>query len=103
MSPKLDARAVPGAQIRPSAQPSICQRRHQRARAITPLHRPKTEARRQGAFLGHDLQARHDQRLVAEAKSVVVCYDYDLMRSKPVSLELKTAILALDQNARVEV
>ena len=59
--------------------------------------------KRSSLVLEYALQARHDHRLVAEAKSVVVCYDYDLKRSKPVSLELKTAILALDQNARVEV
>ncbi len=49
------------------------------------------------------VRARADERIVAEAKTVVVCYDYGLMRSKPVSEEMKAAILALDPDARVEI
>ena len=47
--------------------------------------------------------AKSDARLVAEAKTVVVCYEYSLLRSKPVSQEMKAAILALDPDARVEI
>jgi acyl-CoA thioester hydrolase len=47
--------------------------------------------------------ARADQRVVAEAKTVVVCYDYELQRKKPVPQEIKTAILAVDKDARVEI
>jgi len=42
-------------------------------------------------------------RLVAEAKTVVVCYDYGLKRPKPVSEIMKARILALDPDARVEI
>ena len=47
--------------------------------------------------------AKTSGRLVAEAKTVVVCYEYSLMRSKPVSEEMKAAILALDPDARVQI
>ncbi len=47
--------------------------------------------------------AKADGRLVAEAKTIVVCYEYGLMRSKPVSQEMKAAILALDPDARAEI
>jgi acyl-CoA thioester hydrolase len=43
------------------------------------------------------------ERLVAEARTVVVCYDYDLKRPRPVSESMKRSILALDPDARVEV
>jgi len=49
------------------------------------------------------VQARSDGRVVAEAKTIVVCYDYALKRSRPVPTDLKTAILALDPSARVEI
>jgi acyl-CoA thioester hydrolase len=42
-------------------------------------------------------------RAVAAAKTVVVCYDYGLLRPKPVSEEMKAGILALDPEARVEI
>jgi len=47
--------------------------------------------------------SKADARLVAQAKTVVVCYEYSLMRSKPVSQGMKAAILALDPDARVEI
>ncbi len=47
--------------------------------------------------------AKSDSRLVAQAKTVVVCYEYSLLRSKPVSPEMKAMILALDPEARVEI
>jgi acyl-CoA thioester hydrolase len=49
------------------------------------------------------VSAKSDGRLVAQAKTVVVCYEYSLMRSKPVSQEMKAAILALDPDARVQI
>jgi acyl-CoA thioester hydrolase len=44
-----------------------------------------------------------DQRVVAEARTVVVCYDYTLMSKKPVPQETKAAILTVDKDARIEV
>ena len=47
--------------------------------------------------------SRADGRTVAAAKTVVVCYDYALTRSKPVSQGLRESILAIDPQARVEI
>lgn len=59
--------------------------------------------KRSSLVFEYGVQSRTDERVVAEAKTVVVCYDYHLMRSKPVSTELKLAILALDPLARTEL
>jgi acyl-CoA thioester hydrolase len=59
--------------------------------------------RRSSLVFEYVVKARSDERVAAEAKTVVVCYDYGLERSKPVPEELKAAILALDVEARVEV
>lgn len=47
--------------------------------------------------------SRTDLRVVAEAKTVVVCYDYESSKSKPVSQEIRAAILAIDPDARAEI
>lgn len=59
--------------------------------------------KRSSIVFEYAVRARFDERVVAEAKTVVVCYDYDLARTKPVSMEMKAAILALDPEARVEI
>ena len=59
--------------------------------------------KRSSIIFEYAVQARSDQRVVAEAKTVVVCYEYVLMRSKPVPEEMRKAILALDREARVEI
>ncbi len=59
--------------------------------------------KRSSIVFEYAVRARSDERVVAEARTVVVCYDYDLARSRPVSMEMKAAILALDQEARVEI
>ncbi len=59
--------------------------------------------RKSSIVFEYAVQARSDGRVVAEAKTVVVCYDYNLMRSKPVSQEMTAAILALDKEARVQI
>lgn len=59
--------------------------------------------RRSSLVFEYAIRARADERTVAEAKTVVVCYDYEAGRKKPVSDELRTAILALDPEARVEI
>ncbi len=59
--------------------------------------------KRSSIVFEYAVRARSDERVVAEAKTVVVCYDYALARTKPVSMEMKAAILALDQEARVEI
>lgn len=59
--------------------------------------------RRSSLIFEYAIQTRSDQRMVAEAKTVVVCYDYEAGRKKPVSDELRTAILSLDPEARVEI
>jgi acyl-CoA thioester hydrolase len=59
--------------------------------------------KRSSIVFEYAVQARSDERVVAEARTVVVCYDYDLARSRPVSMEMKAAILAQDQEARVEI
>ncbi len=46
--------------------------------------------------------SRTDSRVVAEARTVVVSYDYTQFKSKPVREELRTKILALDPEAKVE-
>ena len=47
--------------------------------------------------------SRTDSRVVAEAKTVVVSYDYTHFKSKPVSEELRAKILTLDPEAKVEI
>lgn len=47
--------------------------------------------------------SRADDRVVAEAKTIVVCYDYEKMKSKPVSQEIRAAILTIDPDARAEI
>lgn len=59
--------------------------------------------KRSSLVFEYAVRSKSDQRIVAEAKTVVVCYDYERMRSKAVSPELTTAILALDKEARVEI
>ena len=59
--------------------------------------------KRSSMVLEYAVVAKEDQRLVVEAKTVVVCYDYGLLRSKPVSEDLKAQVLALDPDARVEI
>lgn len=59
--------------------------------------------KRSSLVLEYAVQARVDGRVVAEAKTVVVCYDYDLQKSKPLSQELRASILAIDKNTRVEI
>jgi acyl-CoA thioester hydrolase len=59
--------------------------------------------KRSSIVLDYAIEAKADQRLVAEARTVVVCYDYNLARSKTVSQEMRTALLALDPDARVEI
>jgi len=59
--------------------------------------------RRSSLVFEYVVKARSDERVVAEAKTIVVCYDYGLKRSKPVPEDLKAAILALDLDARVEI
>ncbi len=59
--------------------------------------------RRSSLVFEYRLQSRADDRVVAEGRTVVVCYDYAFMRTKPVSPELRERILALDPEARVEI
>jgi acyl-CoA thioester hydrolase len=59
--------------------------------------------KRSSIVFDYAVAAKSDGRVVAEAKTIVVCYDYGLMRSKPVSQELRASILALDPDARVEI
>lgn len=59
--------------------------------------------RRSSLVFEYAVRSKSDGRMVAEAKTVVVCYDYERMRSKPVSPQLRAAILALDKEARVEI
>jgi len=46
--------------------------------------------------------SRTDERVVAEARTVVVSYDYVQSKSRPVSEGLRAKILALDPEARIE-
>ena len=59
--------------------------------------------KRSSLVFEYAVQSRSDGRLVAEARTVVVCYDYLAQAKKHVSPEIRTAILALDPDARVEV
>jgi acyl-CoA thioester hydrolase len=59
--------------------------------------------KRSSLVFDYAVRARSDERVVAEASTVVVCYDYRLKRSKPVPAELKAAILGLDAEARAEI
>ena len=59
--------------------------------------------KRSSIVFEYAVATKSDGRVVAEAKTVVVCYDYNLMRSKPVTQELRESILALDPDARVEL
>ncbi|MBK5257421.1 MAG: acyl-CoA thioesterase [Vicinamibacteria bacterium] len=59
--------------------------------------------KRSSVVFEYAVRARTDDRLVAEARTVVVCYDYQFMRSKPVPAETRTSILTLDPEARVEI
>jgi acyl-CoA thioester hydrolase len=59
--------------------------------------------KRSSIVFDYVVRARTDERVVAEAKTVVVCYDYTLMSKKPVPQETKTAILTVDKDARIEV
>ena len=59
--------------------------------------------KRSSLVLEYVIAAKPAGRVIADAKTVVVCYDYALMRPKPVSPELKAAILALDADVRVEI
>jgi len=61
------------------------------------------QIKRSSLVLEYAVRAKADERVVAEARTVVVCYDYDLMRSKRASVELTSSILALDPEARVEI
>lgn len=47
--------------------------------------------------------SRTDGRVVAEARTVVVSYDYMKSKSKPVSEELRSKIMAQDPEAGVEI
>jgi acyl-CoA thioester hydrolase len=58
--------------------------------------------KRRSLVFEYVIRAKPD-RVVAEARTVVVCYDYELKRPKPVSEAMKKSILALDRDARVEV
>ncbi len=51
--------------------------------------------RRSFAFR-YEIRARHDRRLVVEARSVQVCYDYDAKRSIPVPDDLRRALEAFE-------
>lgn len=59
--------------------------------------------KRSSLVFEYAVRSKSDERIVAEAKTVVVCYDYERMRSKAVLPELSTAILALDKEARIEI
>ena len=59
--------------------------------------------KRSSVVFEYAVAAKSDGRAVAEAKTIVVCYDYERMRSKPVSQELRASILALDPDARAEI
>lgn len=59
--------------------------------------------KRSSIVFEYAVASKSDGRVVAEAKTIVVCYDYELMRSKPVSQELRASLLALDPDARVEI
>jgi acyl-CoA thioester hydrolase len=59
--------------------------------------------RRSSLVFEYAVVARADERIVAEARTVVVCYDYGLQRSKPVPDKIRASILALDTEARVEI
>ena len=59
--------------------------------------------KRSSLVFEYAVQSRTDERVVAEARTVVVCYDYGLMGTKPVRDEIRNAILALDPEARVAV
>ena len=58
--------------------------------------------KRSSMVLEYSVTARSDQKIVAEAKTVVVCYDYQMKRPKLVPANMKAAILALDTEARIE-
>ena len=59
--------------------------------------------KRSSLVLEYAVRSRGDGRVVAEAKTVLVCYDYSTNRSKPVPDATRSAMLALDRDARVEV
>jgi len=59
--------------------------------------------KRSSIVFEYAVATKPEGRVVAQAKTIVVCYDYRLMRSKPVSPELTASILALDPDARVEI
>lgn len=59
--------------------------------------------KRSSLVFDYAIVSRAGERTVAEAKTVIVCYDYARMRSKPVSQALRESILAIDPQARVEI
>ena len=59
--------------------------------------------KRSSMVFEYAVTARSDEKIVAEAKTVVVCYDYQMMRPKLVPADMKAAILALDTEARIEI
>jgi len=59
--------------------------------------------KRSSLVLEYAIQGKSDERIVADAKTVIVCYDYVSMRSKPVSEALRNAILAVDPRTHIEI
>lgn len=53
--------------------------------------------------LDYAVVSQTDGRLVAEAKTVVVCYDYSLRAKKTVPEATRKGILTLDPEARVQI
>lgn len=57
------------------------------------------EIRRTSILFQYAVQSLTEPRRCADARTIVVCYDYGKQRSKPVPDELRAAILALDRDA----
>lgn len=58
--------------------------------------------RRSSFVMEFEAVERRTRRLVAEARKVLVCYDYAAGRSRPIPPELRQQILAQDPDARQE-
>lgn len=59
--------------------------------------------KRSSLILEYVVQSKTDERVVAEGKTVLVCYDYEKGRSKTVPEAHRDAILKTDPQAKVEI
>lgn len=59
------------------------------------------EIHRSSILLEYAVDSVTEPRRCATARTIIVCYDYDAQKSRPVPEALRAAILALDSGARV--